>query len=98
MNNFLIWSDRALKEFGKLQEYLSEEWGEEIAKRVINEIDQTASRIQNSPEHFPFFSKRKKIRRCVASPQTSIFFSLNQDTVEIISVFDNRQNPKKRKL
>ncbi len=98
MANTLIWSDRALEEYDKLQEYLYEEWGEEITQRVINEIDQTVSRIQNSPEHFPIFFKAKKIRRCVAFPQTSIFFKANQDRIEIISIFDNRQNPKKRKL
>ena len=73
MANRLIWSDRALEEYDKLQEYLYEEWGEEIAQRVIKEIAQTVFRIQNSPEHFPVFFKSRKIRRCVASPQTSIF-------------------------
>ncbi|HEY4327298.1 MAG TPA: type II toxin-antitoxin system RelE/ParE family toxin [Mucilaginibacter sp.] len=98
MVNLLIWSDRAREEYSKLQEYLYAEWGEEIARRVIKEIAQTVDRIQNSPEHFPVFSKKRKIRRCVASPQTSIFFNANRDRIEIVSVFDNRQNPKKRKL
>jgi plasmid stabilization system protein ParE len=98
MANLLIWSDRALKEFDALQEYLYEEWGEEITQRVINEIVNTTIRIQNSPEQFPLFKKRKKTRRCVASPQTSIFFRVSKDVTIIISLFDNRQNPKKRKL
>jgi plasmid stabilization system protein ParE len=98
MADFLIWSIRAREEYAKLQEYLYEEWGEEITTRIIKEIDQTVLRIQNSPEHFPVFLKRRKVRRCVASPQTSIFFSLSNNTIEILSVFDNRQNPKKRKL
>lgn len=90
MANVLIWSDRALVEYAKLQEYLYEEWSEEIAQTVV--------RIENSPEHFPLFIKRKKIRRCVASPQTSVFFNVNKNVIEIMSIFDNRQNPKKRKL
>jgi len=98
MTKFLIWSDRALEEYDKLQDYLYEEWGDEITQRVILEIAQTIHRIQNSPEHFPIFLKRKKIRRCVASPQTSIFFKVNHDVVEILAMFDNRQNTKKRKL
>jgi len=98
MDNFLIWSDRALDEYNKLQNYLYAEWGDEITQRVIGEITQTIARIQNSPEQFPFFRKNRKIRRCVASPQTSIFFNVNKNRIEIMSVFDNRQNPKKRKL
>lgn len=98
MANSLIWSERALKEYDQLLDYLIEEWGKEITIRVSLEIDQTISRIQNSPENFPVFLKSKKIRRCVASPQTSIYFKVNKNIVEIISLFDNRQDPRKRKL
>jgi plasmid stabilization system protein ParE len=98
MGNVLKWTDRAIEEYDKLVEYLYEEWGEEIAKRVIIEINQTVSRIQNSPEQFPVFLKSRKVHRCVASPQTSIFFKIKTEWIEITFVFDNRQNPKKRKL
>jgi plasmid stabilization system protein ParE len=95
MADLLIWSERALKEYDKLQTYLFSEWGEEITRRVLSEINQTVARIQTSPEQFPFFKEGKKIRRCVASPQTSVYFKVLKDTVVIVSVFDNRQNPLK---
>jgi len=98
MANVLKWTDRAIEEYDKLVDYLYEEWSEEITQRVIKEIDQTVTRIQNSPEQFPVFIKSRKVRRCVASPQTSIFFKIKAEWIEISSVFDNRQNPKKRKL
>ena len=60
MANVLIWFDRALVEYAKLQEYLYEEWSEEIAQRVIKEIAQTVVRIKNSPEHFPLFKNEKR--------------------------------------
>lgn len=99
MANALIWSDKAVEEYDRLQQYLYEEWGEIITERVIADIAQIIKRIQKSPEHFPLFYKKKNIRRCVASPQTSIFFRFSNSTIEIASIFDNRQNPKKlRKL
>jgi plasmid stabilization system protein ParE len=94
----LIWSDRALEDNRKLVDYLLNEWGVEITLRVTGEIDQTLLYIENHPEHFPIVKKRNNIRRCVASPQTSIYFKVSKDTIEIITLFDNRQNPKKRKL
>jgi len=45
MAKLLIWSDRALAEYDKLQEYLYAEWGYEITQRVIKEIAQTVIRI-----------------------------------------------------
>jgi plasmid stabilization system protein ParE len=98
MPNSLFWTDRALAEYEKLIDYLLEEWGEEITLRVTLEIDETILRIKNSPEHFPIYLKSKKVRRCVASQQTSIFFKVSKDVTILISLFDNRQNPRKRKL
>jgi len=98
MTKGLIWSDRSLKEYDDLIYYLSNHWSEDIALRVMVEIDQTVLHIQASPEHFPFYSKRKKIKRCVASPQTSIYFKVYNDKLEILTIFDNRQNPKKLKM
>lgn len=94
----LKWSDRSLEENRRLITYLYNEWGEEIALRIQEQIDKAVIRIQQSPEHFPVFSKRKNIRRCVLSPQTSIFFRAHKQDILIISIFDNRQSPKKRKL
>jgi hypothetical protein len=47
-------------EYKKLVIYLFEEWGEEIATRVINEINYEILRIRNSPEQFPVFIKSKR--------------------------------------
>jgi plasmid stabilization system protein ParE len=98
MAKVLQWTTRALNEYDKLIDYLYKEWGEEITQRVIDEIDQTLLRIEKSPEQYPIIIKSRKVRRCVASPQTSIFFKIKSNWIEISSVFDNRQNPRKRKL
>jgi plasmid stabilization system protein ParE len=94
----LRWSERALKENRKLLDYLLSEWGEEITLRIKEQIDRSADRIHLSPEHFPVFLKSKNVRRCVVSPQTSIFFKVNRSEIVIVTLFDNRQSPKKRKL
>ena len=94
----LRWSDRALKENRKLTDYLLSDWGDKIASRVSEQIEKATQRIQQTPLQFPIFSKQKNVRRAVISPQTSIFFKVYRTEIVIISVFDNRQNPKKRKL
>jgi len=94
----IYWSIRALQEYKGLLDYISSEWGDVIMNRVKLEFSQTLSRIPASPEQFPIFLKKKKIRRCVASPQTSIYFKINKQNVEIYAIFDNRRNPKKLKL
>lgn len=91
----LTWSIRALEDYEKLLQYLAENWGKNITKKVADSITHQTNRIQNTPEQFPISVKTKNIRRCVISPQTSIFFKADMNKIEILLVFDNRQNPKK---
>ncbi|MBB3967485.1 type II toxin-antitoxin system RelE/ParE family toxin [Mucilaginibacter phyllosphaerae] len=91
----LIWSARALDEYERLLDYLMPEWGIAITKRVVDSITHQINRIQHSPEQFPIFIKSKNIHRCIISPQTSLFFKASDNTIEILSIFDNRQDPKK---
>ena len=94
----ISWTDRALNEYENLVDYLYGEFGETVTLRVIAELNQSVARIQQNPEQFPFYIKSKHIRRCVASPQTSIYFKVNKDIIALLSLFNNKQNPNKRKL
>ena len=98
MSYNLRWTERAANDYEKLVDYLLEKWGVEITIDVTQQFEHTITHIQNSPEHFPIVIVKKKIRRCVASPQTSIYFTADKGTVEILTLFDNRQNPEKLKL
>lgn len=98
MNKPLVWTDRATQEFKDLFNYLFENWGMEVAMRIREEMTKNINQIHNNPEHYPVFLKKKKVRRCVASPQTSIYFKVFENKIEIIAIFGNRQSPRKLKL
>jgi plasmid stabilization system protein ParE len=81
-----------------LSDYLLENWGVEVTQRVKQQIDTTVKRIAESPEQFPVFLKKKKVYRCIVTPQTSIFFEVTKHEIVITTIFDNRQSPRKLKL
>ena len=91
----IIWTKRALSEYDLLVEYLFVEWGEKITLKISQSIDKYLIRIENSPNQFPIINRDKMIRKCVISKQTSLFFMVLENSIIIISLFDNRQNPKK---
>jgi len=94
----LRWTEKAANDYEKLVDYLMEKWGLDITLDVIHDLERTFSQIEKSPDHYPILLKKKNIRRCVFSPQTSIFFKADDGIIEILTLFDNRQNPKKLKL
>lgn len=69
----IFWTERALKEYDILLEYIFENWGMNIMMRVSDDINQKVSHIHQYPEHYSIAIKIKGVRRCVAAPQTSIY-------------------------
>lgn len=47
---------------------------------------------------YPLIHKRLKIRKCVVSKHNSIYYREKKDFIEIVNVFDTRQNPNKLKF
>ena len=77
----LLWTERALKEYAILLEYLFENWGKTVMLRVSDDINQKVSHIHQYPEHYPIVIKTKIVRRCVAVPQISIYYKILRNEV-----------------
>ena len=82
----------------KTIEYLEENWTERELKSLAFEIEKTLSLISHNPNIFQVSEIKKDIRRAVISKLNTMYYRVNGETVEILSFFSNRQNPKKRKL
>jgi plasmid stabilization system protein ParE len=89
---------RATKEFLNLVDYLLNEWGERTAKKFSERLNSILSYILEKPEMYPSTSKRNNIRRCVISKQTSLYYRITQNKIELVTLFDTRQNPAKKRL
>jgi plasmid stabilization system protein ParE len=92
------WSPRAVSEFIDLIGYLLEEWGEDITKKFINRLQFVISNISERPELYPATGNRKNVRRCVISKQTSLYYRIRNEKIELITLFDSRKNPARKNL
>lgn len=94
----VIWSQRASNEYLATLSYILENWGDSAADKFETTIQNQIQRIVQSPQQFPVVSESNNVRRCVATPQNSIFFRESESQIQILACFDNRQNPDKRKV
>ncbi|XOV92057.1 MAG: type II toxin-antitoxin system RelE/ParE family toxin [Bacteroidota bacterium] len=92
------WSPRSEKEYLNLIDYLLKEWGEKSATKFSDRLQNVLSDISKKPQIYPSTERRKDVRRCVVSKQISLYYRIKKDRIEIITLFDNRQSPSKRKL
>jgi plasmid stabilization system protein ParE len=98
MSKPIEWSPRARQDYLKLLDYLAEKWGNKTIHKFNSRLQSILKLISERPDLYPASVKRKEVRRCVISKQTSLYYQIKKDKIELITMFDNRQNPTKKKL
>lgn len=91
----IIWTDRALSDLRSIVTYLEENWTVKEIQKFARLLDLQLNRLIIHPFLFPESNKFKKIRKSFLTRQISIYYRVINSEIQIISLFDNRQNPKK---
>ena len=94
----IIWSDESVKNLDSIITYLELNWTEKEVRKFLDLLNKRIHLISLNPLLFPSTPKSRGIRKSVLSKQTSIFYRIAEQRVEILSIFDNRQNPDKLKV
>ncbi|SEG14257.1 type II toxin-antitoxin system RelE/ParE family toxin [Algoriphagus boritolerans] len=88
----------ALDEQIQLLEYIIKNFGVNKGNEIYQRIENTLELIAENPEMFPTSLKKPELRKCVFSRQTSIYYRIKEDYIEIVSFRPNGIDPKKFKL
>lgn len=94
----VIWSPAAEKDLESILEYLQLNWNDRIIVRFINKVDDTINLILEDPKIFPIINAELQIRKNVVSKQNTIYYRENAGKIEIVRLFDSRQDPNKLKF
>jgi len=93
-----LWTEHALSELKDTLEYLKEKWTERELSNFSKELDHTIELISKNPELFQVSKTKKNVRRAVVARYNNIYYRTKNNTVEILSLFSNRQDPDKIKI
>lgn len=95
----ILWSERAKKDLLQILDYLIEEWSSEAAANFYLQTEKICKHIGKHPQMFPSVSKKKKNLRYVSvTKHNRMYYLVNKNTITIVTIFDNRQDPGKLKL
>lgn len=94
----IVWSKRASLKFDQIIIYLLNEWGENAAKEFIGKVFDFLDILAEFPEIGSLENKEKNIRGYTIIKQVNLFYRIKENNIILIIFFDNRQNPKKKKL
>ena len=91
----IIWSPLSENDFLTILDYLKENWDDKVVQGFIEITASSLSMISINPRQFPVIYKNKKIRKCVLTKHNTLFYRDRKNYVDILRIFDNRQDPKK---
>lgn len=95
MSRKVVLSKTAKKKLDKLFEYLIEEGSVNVKSEFVEKLDDCIDIIKQQPEAFPESNKRKGLRRCVVTKQTTLYYRFNSKRIDVVTIFDTRQKPNK---
>ena len=82
----------ATTKLDNLLDYLEEEWSENVAPV----FEETFAEKLNQIVHFPDSCRQSKhfynLHLCIVTKQTSFLYRINNNEIEVITVFDNRSS------
>ena len=90
-------SELAERKLLKLSEYLLDNWNLKTRDKFIEKLTEKIEQISKQPESCPQSSEFKGLYKCVVTKQTTLYYRISRELneIEIITIFDTRQNPDK---
>jgi plasmid stabilization system protein ParE len=98
MRKEIIWSPLAEEDLENILEYLAENWNQKVIIRFLNKIDLVTNQIAKVPNQYPIINKKLQVRKCVVTKQNTLFYREIEKQIEILRLYDTRQDPKKLKF
>jgi plasmid stabilization system protein ParE len=91
------WTQDAVITFEKVVTYLQESWS---AKEIAHFIEATEKMLHLIPENPKMFrrSKKSKTHEALITKHNLLLYRVKVSRIELITFWDTRQNPRKKKL
>lgn len=95
MKRKIVLTRTAEKRLNDLLEYLENAWSTKVKLNFISKLEQRLDVVKDKPEAFPMSSIKIGLHKCVITRQTTIYYTFDEQKINLLTVFDNRQDPNK---
>lgn len=92
------WSHQARISYLSILEYLEINWSFKEVEEFILRLEEVIRFASIQPGIYPSSDVKRNIRRAVITKQVSLFFEINDGYVDLLFLWDNRQDPSNMKL
>jgi len=93
----VIISPQAKQDILTILSWLSENWSQKVTDEFLQKLETFYQIVLINPRIFGYYNKRKNIRRYALTKHNIIYYRNRRNAIEIITVFDTRQDLTKLK-
>jgi len=93
----IVWSREAASRFDQILTYLKMEWSRKEVKEFADAVNKTLETIANYPFLFRI-SESNINREALITRHNLLIYKVENEKIVLLTLWDNRMNPKKRKL
>ncbi|MCK4923071.1 MAG: type II toxin-antitoxin system RelE/ParE family toxin [Bacteroidales bacterium] len=86
----ISWSPLAEDSYLKTLSYILEKWTIKETEDFESKVESLLKKLKTHKWLCPPSHKQENLRKCVISPQTSLVYRINDDTIELVAFLDNR--------
>lgn len=97
MDYKIIWTNEAINNLEEILNYLNENWSKREVDNFKRKLSNQIELIGLFPTMFPVSSYNIKLRKAVLSKQTTIFYQINDKTINLVFIFLNSKDVKRLK-
>lgn len=94
----VVWSDESIKNLNSIIDYLVQNWSLKERSDFYKKLEKRIEMIKHYPEIFPQSPQSKSTHRSVLTKQITLYYSVENQVIRILSLFDVRQDPSKLKV
>ena len=95
MTKPILWSPLSETDFNLILDYLQTNWNDEVVEDFIQITEGIVNQISINPSQFPVINKRKKVQKCVITKHNTLFYRDRKNSIDILRIFNTRQDPHK---
>jgi plasmid stabilization system protein ParE len=85
----------ARNDLDNVMHYLVKNWSFSVLENFLALYEAKIAVISEYPTRYPFIDEKKSLRKAVLTKHNIILYREKPDHIEIISIFDTRQDPDK---
>ena len=88
----VVWTDEAIDNLEAILDYLDHVWTQREVDNFKKKLGKKIELIEQNPKIFPVSAYNPRLRKAVLSRQTTIFYEIADDVVNLVYLFNSKQD------